>query len=406
MGILNRIRNVFREEQKITELEISLEDLILRLDKRTDEQNKEITEKSYERIKPIENELDSLKRSIDEFEKLEHAGVLEGSKAVKERFCQYSKNQLDAIIKPSKNLHEIRYFLNNTYSIINNLGGLTPRQLMHIEIFFKADFMPMAKKVREISNMVNETMGIMKSDSEFYGHIKDIHEKMKELDNVIIRKNSYMESLSKEIEKLSKENEQISGEISKIDISDSGAIDELEKNIDLIKQEILSFLSIEKLLKILVHEKGIKDWLLDLYIESPVTALLSDRDMKINHFIKEALKLTEKGDMEVEKKKIDKAKKIIDSTDYLKSKKKELSEAMNELKKKKEYLNNVIAPEIEKKKRRVNEKIRIESNIKNLEKSMEEIPKAIEEAETGKKESKNEIATIASKIMGVKVKIR
>ena len=93
--------------------------------------------------------------------------------------------------------------------------------------------------------------------------------------------------------------------------------------------------------------------MLALYTESPAKALLNDKDLKIVGFIKEALELHEKGEIEVDQKKIGKAHNIINMIGHLKSQKKELLGLIEEEEKKKEYMQNIILPKVEKKKNRV-----------------------------------------------------
>jgi len=410
MGFFDRIRNAFKKEETKEEVELSLEELISQLDKKIAEQESEIIEKSYGNIETIENELESLSQLIGSLEKLQPEGIMPGPKAVKERFCSYSKNQVASIKMPSKDLDEIREFLNKTYSIVHNLGGLTQRQIMHIEFFFKEDFRPIIKKSREISDMINETRGIMRSKNSGYEQVKNLHEKIKELDKTRSEKNSKMAVISDGVERLKTENEKLSVDVSKIDIGDfkkyREEINALENEKNLIEQNIASFLSIEKLLKKLIHENETEDELLDMYTESPVKALLRDGEMKIMGFVKAALELHGKGSIDVDEKKIEKANNIINNIDHLKKQKKELLVAIEELEKKKGHMQNVIAPKIEEKKKLEGEKSRTESDMKKLQESLEKIPKELAGIEDQKKALKKKIADTASEIMGMNVRIR
>ena len=410
MGFLDKLRKSFKKEEVIEEIELSLEELIARADKKIEESESEAVEKAYELVEEIAKELEALSVLIDNLAKLDPEGVMQAPKAVKKRFCSYSKNQIGSLKKPTKETTTIRDFLNKTYTTVHNLGGLTQKQIMHIEFFFKDDFRPVIKKSREISDIVDEARKCLRADMPDYKKIKDLHKKMQELDKSINEKNSRIAVIHSGLERLRNDQKELSGRIGSIDTGDfkqcSHEIEEMEKKISNIEQELASFLSIEKLLKKLVHEKKIKNELLDAYTQSPVKALLKDEDLKITGFVKEALELHKKGSIDVDEKKIEKAAKIIDSTDYLKEQRKMLSEAIKETDKKKGHMNNVIMPKLDRKKAAEDEKTRVESDIKKLEENLEAVPREIEDIEKKKKALKEQIADTASKAMNAIVKIR
>jgi DNA repair exonuclease SbcCD ATPase subunit len=411
MGLLDRLRNSFKKEEVVEEVDLSLEEIISRVDKKFEEKESEVTGKSYEKVRLITDELDSLSGLIAELEKLDPEGVMQAPKAVKERFCSYSKNQIESIKKPSKDIEEIRAFLNKTYTIVHNLGGLTQKQIMHIEFFFKEDFRPIIKRSREISDMINEAREIIRTGNlDPYRKIKELHENMRGFDRVKIEKNNKITVIKNGIERLKAENKKLSEEIGKIDTGDfqqcSSEIEEAEKKLSNIEQDLSSFLSIEKLLKKLVHEKEIKNKLLDLYTESPAKALLQDKELELVGFVKEALELHKKGSIDVDEKKIEKAAKIIGNTNYIKEQREKLLSAINELDKKQVYMQDVISPKIERKKKMEEEKERIQSDMKRLEENLEKLPKEIEEVEEKKTALKEDIAAKASEIMNAKVRLK
>jgi len=156
MGLLDRLRNSFRKEETVKEVELSLDEIIARADKKIEEAESEAVAKAYESVEKTAKELEALSVLIDNLEKLSPEGVMQAPKAVKKRFCSYSKNQIASIKTPPKELAAIKEFLNRTYTTVHNLGGLTQKQIMHIEFFFKEDFRPVIKKSREISDIIDE----------------------------------------------------------------------------------------------------------------------------------------------------------------------------------------------------------------------------------------------------------
>ena len=239
--------------------------------------------------------------------------------------------------------------------------------------------------------------------------VKELHEKIKELDRKIIEKGSKTGIIKKGVERLEKDIESTKNSISKLDTDDyektNQEISALENKKSIIEQKITSFLSVEKLLKKLIHEKQVKDNLINVYIESPIKALLTDKDMKITSFIKQALELQEKGGIEVDEKKIEKANKII-NTDYLKTNRKNLIEVMKELDKKKEYICNTAEPKLEKKKKQEEELNRLNLDLEKLQNNIKDLPNEIKDMENQKASLRNEIAQEASKIMNAIVRIK
>ncbi len=411
MGLLDRLRNSFRKEETVKEVELSLDEIIARADKKIEEAESEAVAKAYESVEKTAKELEALSVLIDNLEKLSPEGVMQAPKAVKKRFCSYSKNQIASIKTPPKELAAIKEFLNRTYTTVHNLGGLTQKQIMHIEFFFKEDFRPVIKKSREISDIIDEARQCIRAgNTDAYRKIKDMHKNMQELDRSINENNSRVAVIHSGIERLRNDQKELSDKIDSIDTGDfrqySNEIDEAEKKTRLIEQDLASYLSIEKLLKKLVHEKEMKNELLDAYTESPVKALLQDEEMKIMGFVKEALELHKKGSIDVDEKKIEKATNIIGNPGYLKEQRKRLLEAMKETDKKKEHMNKIIMPRLESKEALEEEKSRVGSDIKKLEESLTKIPKEIEGIEQQKKLLKEQIEGAASEIMKAKIRIK
>lgn len=407
MSFLDRIRGALNQEQEPTELELSLEELISRIDEKTSKQDKDLTEKAYSIIEDIHSNLSDLSNIIGILEKVEPESGLPGPKAVKDRFCVTARQQLASVETPAKEINEIREFLNKTHTLINNLGNLTQRQLMHIQFFFKQDFIPVSKKMKQINSKINEARNILRSRLEV-AKIKELYKKVKELDRSIIEKGSKSAVIKKGIERLEKDIEDTKKNISKLDTSDyektSQATASLENKRSIIEQKITSFLSVEKLLKKLVHEQG-GSALINLYIESPVKALLEDKELAITKFVRQALELQEKGGIEVDEKKIEKANKII-NTDYLKTNRKNLLEVLEELEKKKEYMENTAKPKMEKKKRLEQELSKLETDMDKLKNNLEKLPEEIKNLERKKSSLEQNIAQEASQVMKTIIRIR
>ncbi len=113
-------------------------------------------EKAYRTALKIYDEIQMLRGLIGDFE---GKGIYErakGSAAVKDRFCSLAENQLAAVRKPTE---DSSLFLQETRSLLANIGGLTQRQMMHINFFFREDFRPVAKKMKEINSLLDIASG-------------------------------------------------------------------------------------------------------------------------------------------------------------------------------------------------------------------------------------------------------
>ncbi len=404
MSFLDRIRNAFKEE--LPEEELTFEETMSRLEDFRKKSLEDTAERAYERVSYILDEVESLLSLVKELEKANPEGIQPGPKAVKERFCSTAKKQLESLEKPEKNIDSIRDFINKAYSIIHNLGGLTERQGMHVKFFFHEDFKPLGKKAKELSATVDETRRLLMDDPA-YIKIANLSKQMEELGKARAEKSSKIPVIKNGIERVEDEIQRISKEIEGIDIKGFDScrkdIEALEKKKGIISQKITSMLSIEKLLKKLVHERGGSE-LLVKYIESPLEALLKDNEMRIKDFVRQALELAEKG-MDIDEKKMKKANDII-NTEQLETEKANLVRANQELESKRSYLENDIMPRIERKKKLEEEQKRLEDDARKMKGTLEQLPKDISSIEKQKEDLRKKIAEEAARVMGTRIRLK
>lgn len=354
MGFLEKI---FGQPEKNYTLEESIEAIKNELNKIESTNNDEMFKISNQ-IYPALRDLQHL---IEEFHKKDVPGHAKSSANVKDRFCSMAVRQLLLIKPPDKANTET--FLKAASNIIETLGGLTHRQIMHINFFFKEDFRPIAKKINEINSMLSmkDNSTDHKKAVSYYNRINILEENKKKL----LEEKRGLEENMKELEKIHEETF-----LHTFEKPDRSALYTAENRLKIIRQEIDSVLSVQKLLKKYVHRTNTKDVIIEAYIESPSSAILLDRDLTVLEVIKNALKMLEerKIDLDTPKKKLD---IIFEKADYLREKRRELEEAAKAVEFEKERFEKISRDIVEKE---INRKRQIE----NMEAEINKCKKAIE----------------------------
>ncbi len=179
----------------------------------------------------------------------------------------------------------------------------------------------------------------------------------------------------------------------------SNDLDDAESRLKGLKQEVDSFLAVQKTLKKFAYISELRDDLLELYIDSPSSALLQDEEFRIIDFATNAGQLVRDGKIEGDRK----LENILSSVDYVKRKRDALISAKraaeDERKKfrlRQEQFESLL-------KARTNHLAETECEIKELEKSIRGLKEEIAAAETEHAKAKAELYMIASKLLNAAI---
>lgn len=331
----------------------------------------------------LRSELRQLHHIIKEFAAAEVPETAKRSGNVKDRFCSVALRQLaDMPQDPSA-------LLEAAGSMLNTLGGLTQRQMMHINIFFREGFAPIARKMKEIERLMPE-----QSDS---GHRRAfmLYQKLGSLEAKIRETGA---SISKLEEKRAGLSRHLDGEKNKaFQEPDDKKLKEARKALQEARQDIDSFLPVQKLLKKYIYATKIKDRLLEMYINSPSSAILLDGDLSIVEHVDAASKIFPK----LNERKRD---AIINGRRLLEEKRAVLEQAM-----KKE--NEEAAKYLEERERYSRLVTERQKKISSIENELREVSRRVEEITPERKELQDEViktrgefCMIASKLVGAEVK--
>ncbi len=274
-------------------------------------------EEQYRTAMQVHSEVEKLYSLIGDFSRKAVPDMAKSSANVKERFCSISIKQINSLPEPASD--EPWKYLQSVQNVLNSLGGLTQRQIIHINFFFKADFSQAVHKINEINTLLN----LKQKGNE---HVKSVtmYQKIKGIEN---RRKEISESFSRNQEKLEKLVEQKSNLPKFVERIDTHELEAAEKNLKTVRQEIDSFLGIQKLLKKYAYEAELKDNLLEIYIESPNHAILEDENLRILDYVRSAALMAKEGKIneDMPEKKTD---TILASADYLHRKRQELIKAI------------------------------------------------------------------------------
>lgn len=331
----------------------------------------------------IRLELNQLHQMVKEFAAKETPEFAKRSENVKERFCEIAAKQLVSVPEEPGEL------LRSTSNLLNNIGGLTQRQILHINIFFKEDFLPIGRKIREIGHLLrlDNMGGDYAKAMEIYQKIKLAETKVNDLSDPP----GPLEETIKELKQRHDEEEKV-----KITEPDNLHLIRIRKSLEEIRQEIDSFLPVQKLLKKYAYAMHLKDAMIDEYINSPSAALLLDEDLKIIEYVAEASGMFSELNE-------GKREAILRGRLLLGEKRKELEKIM------KKELEESAGYEEEKSKynRAMAEK---RNTISRIEQEMREAQKELDDMAAEKKEAEEEIAKnrvefcmLAGKLLGANV---
>ena len=376
MGILSKI---FGEKE---EKKYSIDEAAAAIQKQLDGIQSRNKSQMQDAANKIRAELKQLRQIVKEFAAKETPEFAKRSENVKDRFCTIAMKQLDTNMP-----EEPAALIQTSRNLLNTLGGLTQRQILHINVFFKDDFAPIGRKMKEIENLLKlDNMG---GD---YGRALELRQRLGILNGKINELDTdNIEDKIKELnQNLSEEEKTVVTE------PDASQLAKTRKDLQEIRQDIDSFLPVQKLLKKYLYAKQIKSPMLDEYINSPSLAILEDADLSIVEYVAEASTMFS----ELNEKKLD---AILKGKLLFNEKKKQLERLIE--KEQKEELE--YQKERESYSRASSEK---HNNISAVEQEIKDTQKQLEEAQAEKKDLNEELTKtrvefcmIAGKLLNAEV---
>jgi len=384
MSLLSKIRNIFNEKDEELQEELLLDNALKQLNTKIENSKNEVLENTHRISTEIYSKLKDLHVLLSTLEKEDLEDKRgKASKDIKDRFCSVAKQQISSIENPEKDFDDVNKFLNDVSNTLNNLGGLTPKQMLHIKFFFAEQSRNIPKRTDEIRNLVNEARKEIEIHDAEYIKIKTLRYEIEEINTDIKEKSgaindseNYLDNLRNRVEILSEELKKINTD--SIETARKG-LEEIEKRKRQSQQEADSYLDIERLIKKLKYEKKINDYILDAYVESPSKALIMDAELKIIDSIKEGLKLYNEDKIDIDKKKAEKAEEILNNPQKLKELRKNILDSEKELAEKEKELEKLLP---------------LANKRKNIEKEKVFSEEALKKAENTIKSLKNEIAQL------------
>lgn len=327
----------------------------------------------------VRAELQQLRQLIKEFDSKPTPEFAVRSENVKYRFCTMAMKQLDTEM-PTEPGEFLRYANN----LLNTIGGLTQRQILHINMFFKDDFAPVGRKLKDIEQLlkVKESGGEYMRVTALYQRIKAMEKRPDELDEAITTMQEKVIGLNRALNTEKQDSPQH---------PENENLERTRKQIQVIKQEIDSFLPVQKLLKKYAYAKQLKDPLINEYINSPSAAILNDDDLEIIQNVSEASKMFH----ELSENKRD---SIVNGRTSLQQKKEALEAMMKQ--EREQYYH--YEREKDTHSRTLSEK---NNRITSIEQEIKETQKQIEEAQIEIREVRNEFDRAREEFRGLAQKL-
>ena len=362
---------IFKKEKKTYTINEAAE----MIQKQLDEIQSKNKNQMGDTAKRIRIELKQLEQLVKEFAAKETPEFAKRSENVKERFCTIAKKQLESLQQTDAEggiQLDPGELLRAAGDLLNNIGGLTQRQILHINVFFKTDFAPIGRKMKDIEQVLK-----IDSSGGDYSRAIMIHQKIASTEKRIgdLDDASSLENKIKDLNHRHGEEEKL-----KITEPDNLHLARIRKSLEEIKQELNSFLPVQKLLKKYAYARQLKDPMIEEYINSPTSAILLDEDLKIIGYVDEASKMFS----ELNENKLD---AILRGRLLLNEKRKELEKIM------KKELDESARYDDEKDvyDRAMSEK---RGRVSAIEQEIKDVQKQLDELKEERKELENELATI------------
>jgi|GEM_PF-5856294 len=410
MSFISSLKKLFGgRKEEIKEETVSLDNLINFMKEKNREEIKEIEDESKRFREKIRSGFKELSKMLDDFKKIEARDDLsKASVAAKNNFCDRAINILSKL--PPVTSDE---FVGEAYKIIDEINNTTPRQMMHMDFFFRDNVEKIVSKIKEIKQTVDEYQEFLSTNI-----LSDIEKLRHEISSVkkSESKIGYIEMNIKNIENdLNGLKEQEQKQSENIPYVDREKINELKRELNEInksKKELeqrieTSFGGIKKLLKKFAYD--VKDKhkqnLINNYIASSSNSFfVKDKGLEIKEILKEIKSLIEDKKIEADEKRYERVCLILNDfpffeklkNDYYMTNEK-IAAKEREIKKEEKFMERVKKSKAELKS--IRDKI---AELKKMKSQLEESKsKVINEI----KDKKKEIEFMVSGILDSKIRI-
>ena len=410
MSFISSLKKLFGgRKEEIKEETVSLDNLINFMKEKNREEIKEIEDESKRFREKIRSGFKELSKMLDDFKKIEARDDLsKASVAAKNNFCDRAINILSKM--PPVTSDE---FVGEAYKIIDEINNTTPRQMMHMDFFFRDNVEKIVSKIKEIKQTLDEYQEFLSTNI-----LSDIEKLRHEISSVkkSESKIGYIEMNIKSIENdLNELKEREQKQSENIPYVDREKINELKRELNEItesKKELeqrieTSFGGIKKLLKKFAYD--VKDKhrqnLINSYIASSSNSFfVKDKGLEIKEILKEIKSLIEDKKIEADEKRYERVCLILNDfpffeklkNDYCMTNEK-IAAKEREIKKEEKFMERVKKSKAELKS--IRDKI---AELKKMKSQLEESKsKVINEI----KDKKKEIEFMVSGILDSKIRI-
>ncbi|MCD6092561.1 MAG: hypothetical protein J7J38_00900 [Candidatus Aenigmarchaeota archaeon] len=410
MSFISSLKKLFGgRKEEIKEETVSLDNLINFMKEKNREEIKEIEDESKRFREKIRSGFKELSKMLDDFKKIEARDDLsKASVAAKNNFCDRAINILSKM--PPVTSDE---FVGEAYKIIDEINNTTPRQMMHMDFFFRDNVEKIVSKIKEIKQTLDEYQEFLSTNI-----LSDIEKLRHEISSVkkSESKIGYIEMNIKSIENdLNELKEREQKQSENIPYVDREKINELKRELNEItesKKELeqrieTSFGGIKKLLKKFAYD--VKDKhrqnLINSYIASSSNSFfVKDKGLEIKEILKEIKSLIEDKKIEADEKRYERVCLILSDfpffeklkNDYCMTNEK-IAAKEREIKKEEKFMERVKKSKAELKS--IRDKI---AELKKMKSQLEESKsKVINEI----KDKKKEIEFMVSGILDSKIRI-
>ncbi|MEM7827075.1 MAG: hypothetical protein QXQ40_02525 [Candidatus Aenigmatarchaeota archaeon] len=365
MSVASKVKRLLGLErhEKREVIRSSIDDVINIIRKTNKDEINSIEKESKQFKNQILSDFREFKKIIEDFKSLKHFDDLsKASSLVKDNFCVKALAILTEI--KAIEISEPKDFISKAHEILDRIERITPRQAMHIGLFFKDKAKEIANKAKEIRQKLNEYQDFL--DTNILADIEKIEDKISEI-REIENKIKYIEMSINNIEKDIK-----MLETKPLPPLDYTKLDKLENELNEIirlkkeiEQEIeTEFGAIKKVLKKFSY--GLTDKhklsIINQYLSSASEGfLVNDKNFEIKKILEEIKLLKEEGKIEIDEKRYEKICHIIRNP-LLLMKRDEYNKINNIIRNKK--------MEIESEKARIEEIKKIRNKIKEIEDKM------------------------------------
>jgi peptidoglycan hydrolase CwlO-like protein len=410
MGIFDRIKSVFEPEQET--IEVKLQDMDSFISKIAVSKKNAIISDSWNKHFEIIKNLSELEKSLLRLrDKKSGDKRAYSSNKIKDQFCNKAVNKIRTIEKPKKDFDDIRRFVFNSQSVLSDINSITPRQVIHMDFFFKDDMQQLAINLKKLDRSIQEAILVLDLDT------------INKINYLSVIKNSVFDAISNveegktAVENKKREIRETRERIGKLtelmEETDTSVLENLREEVFLldaklkeIKQELDSELGpLKRLFLKYKHYKNLDNTLLDMYVETPSRAFLADKKLLLKEILEEAVALHKDKELCLEKGKVDGAVSFLTGFDSFLELRKRFNETYMLLSEKKKSLNEISRSLIGKQTALRKEKEELEKSLDKLEKEIPEHEAEIELQKNKIKEKTHYLETQLSELFNKNVRI-